>query len=60
MVGRQLDVLVEGAGKKEGQMYGRTSGNRVVNFSAEADLAGTMQRPLIVRNFQNSLLGELQ
>jgi len=60
MVGRQLEVLVEGAGKKEGQMYGRTSGNRVVNFSADAGLAGTMQRPLIIRNFQNSLLGELQ
>ena len=33
MVGKRLEVLVEGAGKKEGQMYGRTSGNRVVNFS---------------------------
>jgi len=59
MVGRQLEVLVEGAGKKEGQMYGRTSGNRVVNFVGEAALAGTLQRPLIIRNFQNSLLGEL-
>ncbi|MBP1728946.1 MAG: tRNA-i(6)A37 thiotransferase enzyme MiaB [Deltaproteobacteria bacterium] len=60
MVGKRLEVLVEGAGKKEGQMYGRTSGNRVVNFSAEAGLAGTLQQPLIVRNFQNSLLGELR
>jgi len=60
MVGRQLEVLVEGAGKKAGQMYGRTSGNRVVNFAGEAALAGTLQRPLIIRNFQNSLLGELQ
>jgi tRNA-2-methylthio-N6-dimethylallyladenosine synthase len=59
MVGRELEVLVEGAGKKEGQMYGRTSGNRVVNFAAEESLVGTLQRPLIVRNFQNSLLGEL-
>jgi len=60
MVGRQLEVLVEGAGKKAGQMYGRTSGNRVVNFAGEAALVGTLQRPLIIRNFQNSLLGELQ
>jgi tRNA-2-methylthio-N6-dimethylallyladenosine synthase len=59
MVGRQLEVLVEGAGKKEGQMCGRTSGNRVVNFPGDASLAGTLQQPLIVRNFQNSLLGEL-
>lgn len=59
MVGQRLEVLVEGAGKKEGQMYGRTSGNRAVNFAAEPGLAGTLQRPLIVRNFQNSLLAEL-
>ncbi len=60
MVGKRLAVLVEGRGKKEGQMYGRTSGNRVVNFPGEAGLVGTMQEPLIVRNFQNSLLGELR
>jgi tRNA-2-methylthio-N6-dimethylallyladenosine synthase len=59
MVGRRLEVLVEGAGKKEGQIYGRTSGNRIVNFTGEAALVGTLQRPLILKNFQNSLLGEL-
>lgn len=60
MLGKRLEVLVEGAGKKEGQVYGRTSGNRVVNFIGEAHLAGTMQTPLITKNFQNSLLGELR
>lgn len=60
MVGKRLQVLVEGPGKKAGQMYGRTSGNRIVNFPGEAGMVGTMQEPLIVRNFQNSLLGELQ
>lgn len=59
MVGQRLEVLVEGPGKRAGQMFGRTSGNRIVNFPADPGLAGTLQRPLIVGNFQNSLLGEL-
>lgn len=59
MLGKQLEVLVEGAGKREGQMYGRTSGNRVVNFPGNAGMVGKMIRPLIVKIFQNSLLGEL-
>lgn len=59
-VGRNVEVLVEGAGKKEGQIYGRTSGNRIVNFSGSPALTGTLQRPLIIKNLQNSLLGELE
>jgi len=59
-VGRRVEVLVEGAGKKEGQIYGRTSGNRTVNFSGSPALIGTLQRPLIIKNLQNSLLGELE
>ena len=59
-VGRCLEVLVEGVGKKEGQIYGRTSGNRTVNFSGSSALIGTLQRPRIIKNLQNSLLGELE
>jgi tRNA-2-methylthio-N6-dimethylallyladenosine synthase len=59
-VGRSLEVLVEGEGKKEGQIYGRSSGNRTVNFPGSPELTGTLQRPLIIKNLQNSLLGELE
>jgi len=59
-VGKRVEVLVEGESKKAGQMYGRTSGNRTVNFSGSSALIGTLQRPLIIKNLQNSLLGELE
>ena len=59
-VGRSVEVLVEGVGKLEGQIYGRTSGNRTVNFCGSSALIGTLQRPRIIKNLQNSLLGELE
>jgi len=59
-LGKHVEVLVEGVGKKEEQVYGRTSGNRTVNFSGSSALIGTLQRPLIIKNLQNSLLGELK
>lgn len=59
-VGRSVEVLVEGESKKAGQMYGRTSGNRIVNFSGSAAIIGTLQSPLIIKDLQNSLLGELR
>lgn len=59
-VGKRVEVLVEGAGKRDGQIYGRTQGNRVVNFSGSDALTGTLQRPYIIKNLQNSLLGELK
>ncbi len=58
-VGERVEVLVEGVSKRAGQVYGRTSGNRVVNFTGSVALTGTLQRPLIIKNLQNSLLGEL-
>jgi len=58
-VGKRVDVLVEGAGKKDGQVYGRSPGNRTVNFQGSVDFIGTLQRPLIIKSLQNSLLGEL-
>jgi tRNA-2-methylthio-N6-dimethylallyladenosine synthase len=58
-VGSEVEVLVEGAGKKEGQVFGRSSGNRTVNFHGTIDMVGTLQSPVIIKNLQNSLLGEL-
>ncbi len=59
-VGKRVEVLVEGESKKAGQLFGRTSGNRTVNFSGSSALIGTLQRPLITKNLQNTLLGELE
>lgn len=59
-VGNEVEVLVEGPGKKEGQVFGRSSGNRIVNFPGSIDMVGTLQTPKIIKNLQNSLLGELQ
>jgi len=58
-VGKCQSVLVEGEGKRDGQMYGRTPGNRVVNFSGSVELTGTVQHLMIVKEHQNSMLGEL-
>lgn len=58
-VGKYQSILVEGEGKRDGQMYGRTSGNRVVNFPGSVELIGTVQKLMIVKEHQNSMLGEL-
>jgi tRNA-2-methylthio-N6-dimethylallyladenosine synthase len=58
-VGTRQQVLVEGGSKRGGQIFGRTSGNRVVNFAAEPSLIGKVVDVVVTRAFQNSLLGEL-
>ena len=58
-VGTVQEVLVEGESKMgAGQMFGRSTWNRIVNFSGPAELAGTMVPVKITRSFKNSLLGE--
>ncbi len=58
-VGSRQQLLVEGPSKREGQCYGRTSGNRVVNFPGTPDLVGQLVEVTVVTAYQNSLLGEL-
>jgi tRNA-2-methylthio-N6-dimethylallyladenosine synthase len=58
-VGSRQRVLVEGVSKRDGQLFGRSSGNRIVNFSADPSLIGSMEEVRIIRAFQNSLLGEI-
>ena len=60
LVGRTFEVLVDGASRREGQWAGRTSGNRVVNFtSAREKLLGEYMQVRITRGGPNSLVGEL-
>jgi tRNA-2-methylthio-N6-dimethylallyladenosine synthase len=59
LVGTVQEVLIEGESRREGQFYGRTSGNRVVNFSAALPPVGSIAAVTITRANRNSLLGEL-
>ena len=58
--GRTLPVLVEGESRQgKGQLFGRTTWNRIVNFSGPAELIGQTVSVHITRVFKNSHLGEL-
>ncbi|ACM20532.1 tRNA (6-N-dimethylallyladenosine37-C2)-methylthiotransferase [Geotalea daltonii FRC-32] len=57
--GSVQEVLVEGESRRGGQIYGRISGNRIVNITADPALVGQMVRVTITRGEQNSLQGEL-
>ncbi len=60
-LGRVLPVLVEGESKQgEGQLFGRTTWNRIVNFGGSRELIGRTVDVRITRVFRNSNLGELQ
>jgi len=59
-VGSVQEILVEGLNRRGDQLFGRTSGNRVVNFVDDSSLIGKMVDVTITRAFQNSLLGEIQ
>ncbi|PLX97083.1 MAG: tRNA (N6-isopentenyl adenosine(37)-C2)-methylthiotransferase MiaB [Desulfuromonas sp.] len=58
-VGKTAAVLVEGRSKQGGgQLFGRTTWNRIVNFEGGDELIGTIVPVRIVRSFKNSQLGE--
>jgi tRNA-2-methylthio-N6-dimethylallyladenosine synthase len=60
MIGTVQRVLVERRSTKDArQLAGHTENNRVVNFSAEADIIGTFVDILITEVMPNSLRGEL-
>ncbi len=55
MVGTTQTVLVEGQAKRPGQMTGRTSNNRWVNFDAPVSLKGQLIEVEITEALTNSL-----
>ncbi len=58
--GKVFEVLVEGESRQgNGQVFGRTSWNRIVNFEGDSSLAGRLVPVRITRVFRNSHLGEL-
>lgn len=55
-----LPVLVEGESRQgSGQLYGRTTWNRIVNFAGAEDLVGTIVQVRVIKNNRNTQLGEL-
>jgi tRNA-2-methylthio-N6-dimethylallyladenosine synthase len=59
-VGTIQEVLVEGESRQgEGQLFGRSTWNRIVNFAGPAVLAGSLVPVKITRAYRNSMLGEL-
>jgi tRNA-2-methylthio-N6-dimethylallyladenosine synthase len=58
-VGTVQEVLVEGVNRRGDQLFGRTCGNRAVNFSGDPALTGSSTKVMITRAFRNSLFGEV-
>jgi tRNA-2-methylthio-N6-dimethylallyladenosine synthase len=61
-VGQVLEVMVEGKNAARGQMVGRTSQNKTLNFVVNdrpEPKVGCYVRVLVTQAFPNSLLGEL-
>jgi tRNA-2-methylthio-N6-dimethylallyladenosine synthase len=59
LIGESFEVLVDGASRKSGQWSGRTSSNRILNFSSpQPDLLGQYVQVRVTRAAPNSLVGE--
>jgi tRNA-2-methylthio-N6-dimethylallyladenosine synthase len=59
LVGETFEVLVDGASRRPGQWAGRSSSNRILNFSSpQSDLLGQYVHVRVTRASPNSLVGE--
>jgi tRNA-2-methylthio-N6-dimethylallyladenosine synthase len=61
-MGQVVEAMVEGRNTARSQWIGRTSQNKVLNFTAPGDLGlenGSYTKVLVITSFPNSLLGEL-
>ncbi len=60
-IGKVLPVLVEGESKQgKGQIFGRTTWNRIVNFEGDSSMIGKVVPVRITKSFRNSQLGSIQ
>jgi tRNA-2-methylthio-N6-dimethylallyladenosine synthase len=59
-IGEVLEVMVEGRNLARGQWIGRTTQNKVLNFTASEDAtSGSYVKVRVTQAFPNSLVGEL-
>jgi tRNA-2-methylthio-N6-dimethylallyladenosine synthase len=54
-----MEILVEGYGKRNEQLTGRTTSNKVVNFINNNNIMGSIVKVKIQYAFANSLQGIL-
>lgn len=59
MIGKEAVILVEGQSRKGGQLTGRTSSNKIVNFTHNSEIIGTFIKVTIKKANANSLWGEV-
>jgi len=59
LIGRTLDVLVEGRGRKNGQLFGRSPYLQGTHFDGGEELVGQIVPVRITDAGRNSLIGEL-
>jgi tRNA-2-methylthio-N6-dimethylallyladenosine synthase len=57
-LGQTYEVLVEGFHPKLGQVVGRTTSNRIINFSGEPSWVGTYMAVKVTASGPNSLVGQ--
>ena len=57
MEGQQVEVLVDGHGKRENQIAGRTPQNKIVNFSGNINMIGCLVNVKIESGLLHSLRG---
>jgi len=61
-VGQILEVMIEGRNEARGQMIGRSTQNKTVNFTTSSPIlpaTGSYARVLVTKSFPNSLVGEM-
>jgi tRNA-2-methylthio-N6-dimethylallyladenosine synthase len=56
--GRQMEILVEGPSRRDGQLMGRTGTNKIVNFKSKNVVLGELINVEIKRAYVNSLWAE--
>ena len=60
LVGKRFRVLVEGPGKKEGLLAGRTQGNVVIEFPGEGSLIGSFVDVQVTQALAWILRGQME
>ena len=61
-IGKVLEVMVEGRNEARGQIIGRSTQNKTINFTANSPIlpaTGSYAHVLVTKSFPNSLIGEM-
>ena len=58
-IGQEFEVMIEGTGKKPGQLLGRNDGNKIVVFPGNGNAIGDLVNARITEATTNTLIGEI-